>query len=278
MARNLVAAGFEVTGFNRGRGPVDTLVAAGGRGATSVAEAVAQADVVLTMLPDTPDVEGVIAGPDGVLAHARTGALVIDMSTVSAALAVELGQTAAEVGIAFLDAPVSGGEAGAVEGTLAIMVGGEAPAFEMARALFDVLGRTVVHVGAWGSGQLVKAANQLIVAGNIALLAEALTFLRAHELDPIPALQVIGAGLAGSAVLDRKARAMLSQDFTPGFRLALHDKDLRIALAAAADRGLTLPVTPGVAHLVASACSAGLGDRDHAALVKVVEGSSRSAE
>jgi 2-hydroxy-3-oxopropionate reductase len=275
MAANLVKAGFEVTGYNRSPARVEQLVAAGGRRASGIAEAVRDADVVATMVPDSPDVRAVLtgeglAGQGGVFEHAPAGALVIDFSTIRPDVAAELAAEGAERGFRVLDAPVSGGEQGAIEGVLSIMVGGDAAAFEAARPVFDAVGKTVVHVGPAGSGQTVKAANQLIVAGNIELLAEAIVFLEAHGVDTEAGLRVLGGGLAGSTVLQRKGTSMLARDFTPGFRIALHDKDMGIVTAAAREAGLVIPLGALVAQLVCSLKAQGDGGLDHSALLKLV--------
>ena len=268
MAENLVKAGFDVAGYTRRPAGLARLAAAGGRAAGSVAEATRGADVVITMLPDSPDVRAVVLGPGGVVAHASPGLLVADMSTVTPAIA----RAIAEVpGIRALDAPVSGGEHGAVEGTLSIMVGGTAAAFAAARPVFDVLGTTVVHVGPAGSGQLVKAANQLVVAGVIELVAEAIVLLEASGVDPAAGLRVLAGGLAGSTVLDRKGATMLDRTFEPGFRIDLHHKDLGIMLAAAREAGAVVPVGALVAQLMAAARAQGDGSLDHSALLRLVE-------
>lgn len=271
MAANLVKAGFEVTGYNRSRAKVDTLVATGGRGADSVADAVRDADVVITMLPDSPDVRAVVQGEDGVLAHAREGALLIDCSTIRPDVSREVAETARGKGIRALDAPVSGGEQGAIEGSLSIMVGGEAEAFEAARGILEVLGATIVHVGGPGAGQTVKAANQLIVAGTIELVAESLVFLEAHGVDTAAAIQVLAGGLAGNRILDRKAAAMVRREFTPGFRVELHHKDLGIVQDAAREAGVVIPLGAVVAQLMAALKAQGHGALDHGALLKLVE-------
>ena len=271
MAANLVRAGFEVTGYNRSPAKVDRLAEAGGRGAKSIADAVRDADVVATMVPDSPDVRAVLAGDDGVFAHAPANALIIDFSTIRPDVAADLAAAGHERGFRVLDAPVSGGEAGAVEGALSIMVGGAAADFAAAQPVFDAVGRTIVHVGPAGSGQTVKAANQLMVAGHLALLAEAITFLQAHGVDTEAALRVLGGGLAGSTVLQRKGPAMLARDFTPGFRIALHDKDLGIVTAAAREAGVVIPLGAVAAQLVASLKAQGDGGLDHSALLKLIQ-------
>ncbi|OLT08170.1 2-hydroxy-3-oxopropionate reductase [Kocuria sp. CNJ-770] len=271
MARNLVSAGFDVVGFNRSPDKVDQLVEAGGRGAAGVAEAVREADVVITMVPDSPDVEEVVTGEDGVLAHAKQGAIWIDASSIRPDVAARLSEEAARAGLRPLDAPVSGGEQGAIDAALSIMVGGEAADFEAARPVLEAVGKTVVHVGPAGSGQTVKAANQLIVAGNIQLLAEAVVFLEAYGVDTDAALTVLGGGLAGSKVLDQKGRKMLERNFDPGFRLQLHHKDMGIVTAAAREAGVTVPLGALVAQLVAATVARGDGGLDHSGLFKLTE-------
>lgn len=271
MAANLVRAGFDVAGHNRSPARQQDLVSAGGRAAASAAEAAAQADAVITMLPDSPDVQAVLLGEDGVFASARPGALVIDMSTIRPDVAQAVAAAGAERGLRVLDAPVSGGEAGAVEGTLSIMVGGSDQDFEAARPLLDAMGQTIVHVGPAGSGQTVKAANQLIVAGTIELVAEAIVFLEASGVPTGPALEVLSGGLAGNRILDRKAAGMVERQFTPGFRAELHDKDLGIVLAAARSAGVILPLGATVGQLMGSLKAQGLGGLDHTALLRIVE-------
>jgi 2-hydroxy-3-oxopropionate reductase len=273
MAENLVRAGFAVAGFTRRPAGRDRLAAAGGRRADSVAEATRGADVVITMLPDSPDVESVVLGPDGVVANAGPGLLVIDMSTVTPSTA-----RAIAARIRALDAPVSGGERGAIEGTLSIMAGGAAGDFAAAGPVFAALGSTVVHVGPAGAGQLVKAANQLVVAGTIELVAEAIVLLEASGVDAAAGLRVLGGGLAGSTVLDRKGPGMLAREFAPGFRVDLHHKDLGIMLAAARDAGAVVPVGALVAQLMAALRARGDGGLDHSALLRLVAGLSGRAD
>jgi 2-hydroxy-3-oxopropionate reductase len=271
MAVNLSKAGFDVVGYNRSKGRADQLAERGGRAAGTVAEAVHDADVVVTMLPDSPDVQAVLLGGDGVFAHGRRGALVIDASTIRPDVSAALAREGAEHGFRVLDAPVSGGEQGAVDGTLSIMVGGAAEDFEAARPVVDAVGKTIVHVGPAGSGQTVKAANQLIVAGTIELVAEAIVFLEAHGVDTDAAVRVLAGGLAGNAILDRKAAGMLARNFAPGFRLELHHKDLGIVQAAARQAGVVIPLGAVVSQLVAALVARGDGGLDHSGLLKLVE-------
>jgi 2-hydroxy-3-oxopropionate reductase len=271
MAANLVKAGYDVAGHSRGRAGLDRLAAAGGRPVRDVAEAVAGADVVITMLPDSPDVEQVVLGAGGVLAHARPGTLLIDMSTVRPQTARTVAAAAADRGVRALDAPVSGGEQGATEGTLSIMVGGAAADAEAARPVLEALGTTIVHVGPAGAGQTVKAANQLVVAGTIQLVAEAIVLLEASGVDAGAGLRVLAGGLAGSTVLDRKAAGMLARSFAPGFRADLHHKDLGIMLEAAREAGAVVPVGALLAQLMAALRAQGDGALDHTALLRLAE-------
>ncbi len=272
MAANLVKAGHHVTGYNLQQSAIDALVAAGGHGAASIAEAVAEAEVVITMVPADPHVLQVILGEGGVLENVKAGTLVIDMSSITPQTSIKVAAAAKEKGVRTLDAPVSGGEAGAVEAVLSIMVGGDDAAdFAEAKPLFDALGTTVVHVGPAGAGQTVKAANQLIVAVNIQVLAEAVVFLENAGVDLAAALDVLGGGLAGSTVLNRKKGNMLNREFAPGFRIDLHHKDMGIVTDAARAVGAALPVGALVAQLVASARANGDGSLDHSALLRGVE-------
>ena len=271
MAGNLIKAGHEVTGYARSSASTDRLVQAGGKPAGSVEEAVNGADVVITMLPDSPEVTDVVLGENGVLASAGPDLLLIDMSTIAPETSLAVADQAKTSGVRVLDAPVSGGEPGAIEGTLSIMVGGDEETFERARPILEHLGKTIVHVGGHGAGQTVKAANQLVVAGIIGLVSEAIVLLEASGVDGERGLEVLAGGLAGNRILDRKAASMLAREFEPGFRIDLHHKDMGIALATARSAGVSLPVTGVVAQLVASARAMGHGSLDHSALLRVVE-------
>ena len=270
MAGHLVDAGFDVIGVNRSPEKVQELVERGGRGADSIADAAREADVVAVMVPDSPDVQEVLAGDGGVFDTAKPGTLVIDFSSIRPDVTADLAAQAKEKGLRILDAPVSGGQAGAEAASLSIMVGGEEADFDAARPVLDAVGKTIVHVGPNGSGQTVKAANQLIVAGNIQLLAEAVAFLEAYGVDTKAALTVLGGGLAGSKVLDQKGENMLSRSFQPGFRIELHDKDLGIVTSAAREAGVVIPLGAVVAQLMAAAKANGDGGLDHSALLRGV--------
>ncbi len=271
MAVHLQQAGHEVAGYNLTPERTVPLVEAGGRAADSIADAVADAEIVAVMVPDSPDVQTVLLGTDGVFESAKPGALVIDFSSIRPDVTAELATAARERGFRLLDAPVSGGEAGARNAALSIMVGGPAEDFATARPIFDVVGKTIVHVGPNGAGQTVKAANQLIVGTNIQVLAEALVFLEAYGVDTAAAFEVLGGGLAGSKVLDQKRANMLGRDFAPGFRIDLHHKDMGIVTSAAREAGIALPVGGLVAQLMASARACGDGGLDHSALLRGVE-------
>jgi 2-hydroxy-3-oxopropionate reductase len=271
MAANLVRAGYDVTGYDVVPASVEKLLQAGGKPAPTIAEAVAGAEVVITMLPDSPQVAEVVLGAGGVLESAPAGLLLIDMSSIAPETSLEVAGAGAERGVRVLDAPVSGGEQGAIKASLSIMVGGDEDVFAEARPIFEDLGRTIVHVGGHGAGQTVKAANQLMVAGIISLVSEAIVLLEASGVDGERGLEVLAGGLAGNRILDLKASTMLGREFTPGFRIDLHHKDMGIALSAARAAGVALPVTGLVAQLVSAARAMGHGSLDHSALLKVVE-------
>jgi 2-hydroxy-3-oxopropionate reductase len=268
MAANLLEAGHAVTGYDVSDERVEQLAGLGGKGASSVVEAVGGADVVITMLPDSPQVEEVAPL---VIEYGRPGLLYIDMSTIKPETSRGVARRAAAEGVRALDAPVSGGERGAIDGTLSIMVGGAAEDVEAARPVLWALGTTVVHVGPAGAGQTVKAANQLVVGGIYGLVSEAIVLLEASGVDPIAGLDVLAGGLAGSRILELKRHTMVKREFAPGFRIDLHHKDMGIAVAAAREAGVSLPLTGQVAQLVAAARAQGHGSLDHSALLKVIE-------
>jgi 2-hydroxy-3-oxopropionate reductase len=267
MALNLIAAGHQIVGMSRSLATRHRAAAAGIPVADSVAEAISGADVVITMLPDSPDVEQVALGQGGILEKIAADATYIDMSTISPDVARAVARRFVDAGHPALDAPVSGGEAGAIEGVLSIMIGGEASTIEAQRGVLEAMGSTITHVGPAGAGQVVKAANQLVVAAHLQALAEAVTFLESQGADVETALAAISRGLGGSTVIDRKAAAVLAGEFGPGFRVDLHDKDLRIVKDAAAASGTTLPVTSLVAGFMHALVADGHGTLDHSALV-----------
>src|SRR6195952_1435374 len=271
MSLHLQKAGFDVCGMNLSPERTQPLVEAGGRAATSIAEAVKGADIVAVMVPDSPDVEQVLSGEGGVFENASSGSLIIDFSSIRPDVAASLAEQAREQGFRMLDAPVSGGEAGGRNAALSIMVGGDADDFAEAGPIFDAVGKTIVHVGPSGSGQTVKAANQLIVAVNIEVVAEALVFLEAYGVDTEAAMEVLGGGLAGSKVLEQKKPNMLGRTFDPGFRIDLHHKDMGIVTSAAREAGVVIPMGALAAQLMASARANGDGKLDHSALLRGVE-------
>jgi 2-hydroxy-3-oxopropionate reductase len=271
MAVHLQNAGNDVIGYNLHPEATKPLVAAGGTAAGSIAEAVKDVDVVAVMVPDSPDVQIVLTGEGGVFDSAREGTLVIDFSSIRPDVTADLAKEAKERGFRLLDAPVSGGEAGAQNAVLSIMVGGAAADFAEAAPIFDAVGKTIVHVGPNGAGQTVKAANQLIVATNIQAVAEAVVFLEAYGVDTEAALDVLGGGLAGSAVLNQKRANMTGRSFEPGFRIDLHHKDMGIVTSAAREAAVVLPVGAVMAQLMASARANGDGSLDHSALLRGVE-------
>lgn len=267
MIANLVGAGFDVRALGRSDASRARIEAAGAVEVATLAEIAEHAEITITMLPDSPDVRAVVLDAGGLADLLTPGTLFIDMSTIAAEVSVEVAERLAARSVAALDAPVSGGEAGAIEGVLSVMVGGEADALERARPVLAAMSGTITHVGPSGAGQATKAANQLVVASNIQALAEAIVLLEASGVDVPSALTALGGGLAGSTVLDRKRDAFLDDDFAPGFRVRLHRKDLDIVESAASANGLTLPVAGVVARLMRDLEAHGDGDLDHSALL-----------
>jgi 2-hydroxy-3-oxopropionate reductase len=271
MARHLLKAGYPLVVHNRGRPPIDELAKEGAQVAGTSQEVAARSEVVITMLPDSPDVELVYAGEQGVFAGVKSGTLLIDMSTISPVVARKLATEAEKRGCEMLDAPVSGGEAGAISALLSIMIGGKAAAVERAMPIFQALGKNIVHVGDAGAGQVAKAANQVVVGITIAAVSEALVLAKKAGVDPAKVRQVLLGGFAQSKVLDAHGQKMLERNFKPGFRIRLHEKDLKIALATGSEYGVPLMVTGLVAQMMAAMKSTGRGDLDHAGLVTFVE-------
>jgi len=272
MAQNLIGAGYDLVVYNRTREKAEELE--GATVAESPKEVAENSDIVITMLPDSPQVEEVLAGEDGVLEGVKDGALIVDMSTISPVVTEELSEKAKEKGASMLDAPVSGGDVGAIEGTLAIMVGGNEEDFERALPLFEVMGGAVTHVGPSGAGQVVKAANQIVVALTIEAVSEALVLGSKGGVAPEKILDVLGGGLAGNKVMEAKREKLLEHSFDPGFRIELHHKDLGIALAAGREYGVTLPVTAVVDQMLQDLEVRGRGDQDHSAILTLIEESS----
>jgi 2-hydroxy-3-oxopropionate reductase len=271
MARNLLAAGNDVVAWNRSPNPLEELVDAGARSADGPAAVAAAADVVISIVSDDAALREVLGGPDGAIAAARPGSLIIDMSTVSPALARALAEEAGGRGVGFLDAPVSGGDVGAREGTLSIMVGGSAADVERAGPVFEVLGSRVTHVGAAGAGQVAKACNQVLVAVIFGGLAEALVLGSKLGADPAAILDALGGGMAANRIMDVRRDNFLEHDFAPGFKVDLHHKDLEIALGASGEVDAPLPLTAEVQQMFRQLRAAGHGDEDDSALLRVAE-------
>ncbi|MGV9773850.1 2-hydroxy-3-oxopropionate reductase [Streptosporangium sp. NPDC003464] len=271
MAGHLVRAGHDVTGFDLSEDSLARLRAAAGNVAGSVAEAVGGAEIIATMLPADPQVEAVVLGENGVLDNAGPGALLIDFSSITPQTSRKVAREGAAKGLRVLDAPVSGGERGAVDAVLSIMVGGSQEDFDAAVPIFETVGRTYRLVGPAGAGQYVKAANQLVVGGTYALVAEAIVLMEAAGVNAAAGLEVLAGGLAAGRILDLKREAMLARDFQPGFRIDLHHKDMGIVLEAARGAEVAIPMGALVAQLIASARAQGHGGLDHSALLKVAE-------
>lgn len=271
MSKNLLKAGHSVVVFDVAPAPVADVVAAGGTAAKSSKEAASLADVIITMLPDGPEVEAAVLGPGGILEGAAKGSTVVDMSSISPVVAQKVGAACAAKGVNFLDAPVSGGEPKAIEGTLAIMVGGDANTFAKIEPILKNMGASVTLTGPVGAGNVTKLANQIIVACNIAAMGEALTLATKAGLDPEVVFNAIKGGLAGSTVLNAKAPMVISRNFQPGFRIALHQKDLRNALLAAESMKVSLPLTGAVQNQLMALMNDGKGSLDHSAIVTFTE-------
>lgn len=270
MAHRLLAAGYDVTVHNRTRSREEPLAAAGAKRATSPRAAAEGADVVFTMVSDTPDVQAVVLGENGVALGMKKGGVLVDMSTISPATTRRIATAVLEHGVDMLDAPVSGGSEGAEKGTLSIMVGGELAALEKVRPVLQHLGSTITHVGSSGAGQVAKAVNQTIIAGTYAAVAEGMALAMAAEIDVKAALQALGGGAAGSWVLANRARNMIEGSYPLGFRTRLHRKDLGIALSAAKELGVAMPVAAYVEQLETSLVKRGFGDEDVSNLARVV--------
>lgn len=271
MARNLLKAGYSLIVHSRSRGPVDELVKTGAKAAGSPREVAGQSDVLITMLPNSPDVEQVALGPDGIIEGARRGLVFIDMSTISPIVSQKIGSALEPKGVAMLDAPVSGGEKGAVEGTLSIMVGGDRGAFEAVRPVLQAMGKTITLLGPLGFGGFTKLANQIIVAGNLTALAEALTLGRKAGLDRELLLTALAGGLAGSRCLDQKRPNYLAGSYEPGFKIDLHYKDLGLIMESARALGVPLPATAVVQELFNAMRVKGRGGMDHSGIITLLE-------
>jgi 2-hydroxy-3-oxopropionate reductase len=271
MARNVLKAGFPVVVFNRSESAIADLAKSGAIPATSPKMVAEQSDIVITCLPDSPDVEAVVLGHDGILAGARAGMLMIDMSTIAPATSKKIHTELKTYGIQSLDAPVSGGDIGAQQGTLSIMVGGEKDAFDRALPVLQTLGKNIVHIGEAGAGQVTKACNQIVVAMTVQAVAEALTFAKKSGVDPAKVRDALLGGFAQSRVLEVHGKRMLESSFQPGFKLDLHRKDMNIVLQTAREIGLPLLGGSQVAALMDALIAQGKGELDNAAIVTLYE-------
>ena len=272
MARNLLKAGYSLVVYDVASAPVAELTAAGAEAGESSSDTARRVEMVITMLPDGPDVEKAVLGPGGVLEGARPGSMVVDMSSISPTVSQKVAAACSEKGVEFLDAPVSGGEPKAVDGTLAIMVGGKSEVFEKALPVLQKMGSSVTLTGPAGAGNVTKLANQIMVACNIAAMGEALVLATRAGLDPEVVFNAVKGGLAGSTVLNAKAPMVIARNFKPGFRIRLHQKDLRNALLAAESMKVSLPITSLVQQMLMALMNEGKGDLDHSAIVTFIEG------
>ncbi len=271
MAKNLLKAGFPLIVHSRSRGPVDELVQAGAKAAGSPREVAAQSDVLIAMLPNSPDVELVALGKDGIIEGARSGLIFVDMSTISPIVSQKVGKALATKGVRMLDAPVSGGERGAIDGALSIMVGGDKAVFDALLPIFQAMGKTITLLGPLGFGGFTKLANQIIVAVNLTALGEALTLARKAGLDRELTLKALAGGLAGSRCLDQKAANYIAGTYNPGFKVDLHFKDLGLIMESARALGVPLPATAVVQELFSALRVKGRGGLDHSGVITLLE-------
>jgi len=271
MARNLRRAGYPLWVFARREERATPLVEEGATACVSPRAVAENSDIVITIVSDTPDVEAVILGENGIVPGARPGAVVVDMSTISPSATRAIAARLGEQGVEMLDAPVSGGEQGAIDGTLSIMVGGRPEVFERVRPLFQVMGKNVVHVGETGAGQVTKACNQVVIAQTIAAVGEALMLATASGVDPAKVRQALLGGFAASRVLEVHGQRMLDRNFQPGFMARLHQKDMRIVLETAHELGIALPGAAQVAQYINALVGGGDGGLDSSAVVSVQE-------
>ena len=271
MAKNLIKAGFSIAVHNRSRASVDELVKHGATAAASSREVTAASDVIITMLPNSPDVELVALGPNGIKEGAKKGQLFIDMSTINPIVSQKIAKELAPLGVAMVDAPVSGGEKGAIDAALSIMAGGDLQDFERALPVFNALGKTITHMGPLGAGGFTKLANQIIVAINLTALGEALVFGTKAGVDPQKMIRALSGGLAGSKCLDQKNEKILNGDFSPGFKIDLHSKDLNLIQDAARSVGVPIPTAAFVEQVFAALRVKGRGGMDHSGVITFFE-------
>jgi 2-hydroxy-3-oxopropionate reductase len=271
MARNLLKAGYSLVVHSRSRGPVDEIAGAGAKVGTSSRDVAAQCDVLITMLPNSPEVEQVVLGRDGVIEGARPGMILLDMSTISPLVSQKVGAALAAKSVKMLDAPVSGGEKGAIDGALSIMVGGDKAVFDKTLPIFQAMGKTITHLGPLGAGGFTKLANQIIVAVNLTALGEALTLAKKAGLDRELTLTALAGGLAGSKCLDQKKPNYLADTYNPGFKIDLHYKDLGLIMESARALGVPLPTTAAVQELFSALRVKGRGGLDHSGVITLLE-------
>ena len=271
MARNLLKAGYSLVVHSRSRGPVDEIAKAGAKVGTSSRDVAAQCDVLITMLPNSPDVEQVVLGRDGVIEGARPGMILLDMSTISPIVSQKVGAALQAKSVKMLDAPVSGGEKGAIDGVLSIMVGGDRAVFDQVLPIFQAMGKTITHLGPLGAGGFTKLANQIIVAINLTALGEALTLAKKAGLDRELTLTALAGGLAGSKCLDQKKPNYLANTYNPGFKIDLHYKDLGLIMESARALGVPLPTTAAVQELFSALRVKGRGGLDHSGVITLLE-------
>ncbi len=271
MARNLIKAGFKVIVYNRTTSKAERIAAEGARKASSPREVATESPVVITMVSDTPDVESVILGANGIIEGIQANSVVIDMSTISPQVTRRIAACLKERGCHMLDAPVSGGEQGAIDGTLSIMVGGDTEVFERYRPILEAMGKNIIHVGLNGMGQTVKLMNQILVVGNLNAVAEALVFAQKQGVDVEKAIEAIKGGAAGSWQFTNLAPRIIKRDFRPGFTVDLMQKDLKLVMEAAEAMKTPLPVTSLIHQMYYSLQTAGEGKSGTQALVKVIE-------
>jgi 2-hydroxy-3-oxopropionate reductase len=271
MLRNLRKAGHELVAYDIVPASIEAVVGDGVERGDSCKDVASRTDIVITMLPDGPEVEQAVLGPAGVLEGAHSGLILVDMSSISPMVSQALGSACKGKGVAFLDAPVSGGEPKAIDGTLAIMVGGDKATFDKVTPLLQLMGSSAVLTGGVGAGNVTKLANQIIVAGNIAAMSEALVLADRCGVDSEVVFNAIKGGLAGSTVLNAKAPMVIARNFKPGFRIRLHQKDLRNALLTAESKKVALPLTSMVQQMLIALINRGSGDLDHSAIVTFIE-------
>ncbi len=271
MALNLLKSGHEVTVWARRPESMAPLLEAGAQSAANPAAVAAQVDVIFSMVADAPDVREVMLGAQGVVKGAHPGLIAVDMSTIPPAAARSIAADLTEQGITFLDAPVSGGEVGAIAGTLSIMVGGDPVAFDKVQPLFACMGKSVVYIGESGTGQVAKAANQILTGIGVLAVAEAIAFAKKNGADPSRVREALMGGFAGSKILENHGQRMLDRNFKPGFKSWMHEKDMNIVMQTAHDLGLYLPASAATAQMFKAMVGTGMGEEDSIAILKLLE-------